>query len=147
MKYAFAIAPICAFLLVTGCAQSPQKLLATADKYHQNKKYKEASILYQKVIAKDKTNAAAYYGEGINLIDAGQPGEAAKYLRRALDLKPTNADAATKLAEIYLAAYAHNPRQYKSLLSDAQDLTTKMLQQDPNSFDGYRLQGLLDLAN
>ena len=57
MKYLAVLVPLCALLLSTGCTQSPEKLVATANKYHAKKKYKEASILYQKAIAKDKTYA------------------------------------------------------------------------------------------
>ena len=147
MKHLLLVAPLCALLLLTGCSQSPQKLIATADKYHANKKYKEASILYRKAISKDKTNAEAYYREGLNLLDQRNPGEARSFLRRAVDLKPTNTDAAAKLAEIDLAIYSRNPDKLKSFLSEAKDLTAKILQVEPNSFDGMRLQGLLDLAN
>jgi tetratricopeptide (TPR) repeat protein len=147
MKYVAVLVPVCALLLSTGCTQSPEKLVATANKYHAKKKYKEASILYQKAIAKDKTYAEAYYREGLNLIDDGSAVEAVKFLRRAVDLKPSNTDAAAKLAEILLAGYAQNPQKNKPLLSDVRDLDNKILQQDPNSFDGIRLQGLLALTD
>ncbi len=146
MKHLLA-ASLCTVLLLTGCSQSPQKLIATADRYHENKKYKEASILYRKAISKDKTNAEAYYREGLNLLDQRNPGEARSFLRRAVDLKPDNTDAAAKLAEIDLAIYSRNPEKLQSFLSEAKDLTTKINQVQPNSFDGARLQGLLDLAN
>ena len=147
MKYLAVLVPLCALLLSTGCTQSPEKLVATANKYHAKKKYKEASILYQKAIAKDKTYAEAYYREGLNLIDDSSPVEAIKFLRRAVDLKPSNTDAAEKLAGILLAFYARNPQKNKILLSDVRDLDNKILQQDPNSFDGIRLQGLLYLTD
>jgi Flp pilus assembly protein TadD len=92
MKYLLAFALLCAFVLSTACTQSPEKLIAAANRYHQNKKYKEASILYQKASTKDRTNAEAYYREGLNLLDAGEPGEAGRYLQRAVDLKPTNTE-------------------------------------------------------
>jgi tetratricopeptide (TPR) repeat protein len=147
MKYLVALVPLCALLLSTGCTQSPEKLVATANKYHAQKKYKEASILYQKAITKNKTYEEAYYREGLNLLDAGSPGEAAKFLRRAVDLNSKNADAETKLAEIYLTAYAQNPTRFKSLLPDIKDLDAKLLQQDPNSYNGLRLQAMVDLAD
>jgi predicted Zn-dependent protease len=147
MKHLFLVAPLCTLLLLTGCSQSPQKLIATADKYHANKKYKEASILYRKAISKDKTNGEAYYREGLNLLDQHNPGEARNFLRRAVDLKADNTDAAAKLAEIDLAIYSRNPQKLKAFLSEAKDLTSKILQYKPDSFEGMRLQGLLDLAN
>lgn len=147
MKYLLAFTLICSLVLSTACTQSPEKLIAAANRYHHNKKYKEASILYQKAIAKDRTNAEAYYREGLNLLDFGEPGEAARYLRRAVDLKPTNTDAEAKLAEIMLFFYSHDSQKYKSLLSDARELVSKLLQQQPNSFDGLRLQAIIFFAD
>jgi len=146
MKQVLALVPVCALLLLTGCSQSSEKLLAAANKYHQAKKYQEASILYQKAIAKDKLNAEAYYREGLNLLDDQKVGEAVSFLRRAIDLKPKNIDATTKLAEIYLTAYQANPTKYKSLLNDVKDLDGKILAQDANSYDGLRIKALTMLT-
>lgn len=147
MKYWIVCVQILAFCLLTACNQSPQRLLEAANKYHANKKYKEASILYRKAITRDKKFGEAYYREGLNLLDQNQPVEASKFLRRAVDLQPDNSDAETKLAEIYLAAYSAYPKKLKNLLPDIQDLTAKILKRDPHSFNGVRLQGMLDLAN
>jgi tetratricopeptide (TPR) repeat protein len=147
MKSLLALAPLCALLFGTACTQSSQKLLANGNKYHQDKKYKEASILYRKAISKDKTNAEAYYREGLNLLDEKNPFEASKFLRRAVDLKPGNTDADTKLAEIYLFVYSSNPKKYKTLLPEIRELTSKILQHEPNSYNGIRLQALVYLAD
>ncbi len=147
MKYVFALASVCALLFSGACTQSPEKLLATANKYHQNKKFKEASILYQKVIAKDKTNAEAYYLEGLNLIDDRQAIQAVGFLRRAVDLKPSNTDAEVKLSEIYLSIYAADPKKYRSMLDDVRDLSAKISAHSPNSYDSFRIEGLLALAD
>jgi tetratricopeptide (TPR) repeat protein len=146
-KVLFTLAPVCcALLIATGCTQSPEKLLAAANKYHDKKQYKEASILYQKVLIKDKTNAEAYYRQGLNAMDQGQYREAVGALRRAIDLKPSNSDAEMKLAEIYLSAYSRDPNRFKSILPEIRDLDSKILQHDANSFNGLKLQGLLELT-
>ncbi len=148
MKSVFALASLCGVLFFTGaCTQSPQKLISSANRYHQNKKYKEASILYQKAIAEDKTNEEAYYRAGLNLLDDHQPFQAIGFLRRAVDLKPDNTDAAVKLAEIYLAVYASDNRRYRSMLDDVRDLSDKISAHAPNSYQSYRIQGLLALAD
>jgi tetratricopeptide (TPR) repeat protein len=147
MKSLVAVVTACAFLFGTACTQSSQKLLANGNKYHQQKKYKEASILYRKAIGKDKRNSEAYYREGLNLLDQKNPFEASKFLRRAVDLKPDNTDAESKLAEIYLFVYSSNPKRYKGLLSDARELTSKILQHEPNSYNGIRLRAVLYLAD
>ncbi|HZS57105.1 MAG TPA: tetratricopeptide repeat protein [Bryobacteraceae bacterium] len=146
MKYVAASALVGAFLLSSACTQSPQKLVEAGNRYHDSKKYKEASILYQKALTKDKTYAEAYYREGLNLLDSGNPTGAANFLRRAIDLQPANTDADAKLAEIYLVAYAGNPTRFKQLLPEIKDLVAKIDKYQPNSFTGFRLQGLLDLA-
>lgn len=145
MKYSALIAPLCAVVLLSSCRPSPEKLMATANKYHDNKKYKEASILYQKVISKDKKNGEAYYRAGINAMDEGSPAEAAQYFRRAADLQPKNVDAISKLAEIYLSAYLSNPVKLKAIVPQIEDLKNKITQQDPNAFQGLRLAGILDV--
>jgi tetratricopeptide (TPR) repeat protein len=142
MKQVLAFVSVCALFMASSCSQSSEKLLAAANKYHQSKKYQEASILYQKAIAKDKLNAEAYYREGLNLLDDHKVGEAVSFLRRAVDLRPSNADASTKLAEIYLTAYQADPKKYQSLLADVKDLDAKILARDKNSYDGLRLQAL-----
>lgn len=147
MKYTAVVLSLCALTLLTSCRPSPQKLLATADKFHANKKYKEAEILYQKVLVKDKKNAEAYYKGGLNLLDEGKAREAAEYLRRAVDLQPSNVDAEAKLAQIYLMAYLTNPPRLKALRPEIDDLRKKMLLHDPNSFDALRIEGMLDLSD
>jgi len=147
MKSLLALATLCALVFGTACTQNSQKLLTAGNKYHQDKKYKEASILYRKAIAKDKTNAEAYYREGLNLLDQKSPFEASKFLRRAVDLKPANTDAEMKLAEIYLFVYSSNTKKFKSLLPEVRELTSKILQHEPNSFNGIRLQALIHLAD
>jgi tetratricopeptide (TPR) repeat protein len=139
-------------LVLAGCSQSPQRLIEAGNRYHAQKKYREASILYRKAISKDKTNAEAYYREGLNLIDesVGHPdqvGEAASYLRRAIDLKPDNVDATTRLTEIYLAFYVQDPKKFKSLAPEMSELTAKILKNNPNSFDGARLRGVILMVN
>lgn len=146
MKQVLAPLFVCALFLLSSCNQSSEKFLASANKYHDKKMYAEASILYQKAIAKDKLNAEAYYREGLNLLDERKPGEAVNYLRRAVDLKPGNVDASTRLAEIYLIAYQTDPKKYATLLPDVRDLDNKILAKDPNSFDGLRIQALITLS-
>jgi tetratricopeptide (TPR) repeat protein len=147
MKYIAIVASVCIALLFSSCRPSPEKLMATANKYHQNKKYREAAILYQKVISKDKKNGEAYYRAGLNALDEGNPAEAAQYLRRAIDLQPKNLDAISKLAEIYLTAYLSNPVRLKTIIPQIEDLKNKIVQQDPNAFQGLRLAGILDVLN
>ncbi len=142
-------AHLCLFLLLwaSACSKSPQHLVEAGNRYHDKKKYQEASILYRKAIAKDQTFADAYYREGLNLLDQNKAVEASKFFRRAVDLNPNNTDAEVKLSEIYLTAYAYDQKKFRSLLPEVRELSTKILQKNPNDFHGIRLQAFLYLAD
>jgi tetratricopeptide (TPR) repeat protein len=137
----------CLALFATACSQSPQRLVEAGNRYHDKHKYQEASILYRKAIAKDKTYAEAYYREGLNLLEQKNAVESAKFLRRAVDLNPNNSDAEVKLSEIYLTAYAYDQKKFRSLLPEVRELTAKILQRNPRDFHGVRLQAFLYLTD
>lgn len=136
-----------ALLLSGACRQSPQRLVDAGNRYHDKKKFQEASILYRKAIAKDKTYADAYYREGLNLLDQKNAIEASKFFRRAVDLNPNNTDAEVKLSEIYLTAYALDKKKFQNLLPEVKDLTAKILQRNPKDFHGTRLEAFIALAD
>jgi tetratricopeptide (TPR) repeat protein len=138
---------ICVLLFASACNQSPQRLVDAGNRYHDKKKYQEASILYRKAIAKDKTCEEAYYREGLNLLDQKNAIEAAKFFRRAVDLNPNNTDAEIKLSEIYLTAYAYDQKKFRTLLPEVKELTAKILAKNPKDFNGIRLQAFLYLAD
>lgn len=147
MKCFSASLCVCLALFATACSQSPQRLVEAGNRYHDKHKYQEASILYRKAIAKDKTYAEAYYREGLNLLEQKSAAESAKFLRRAVDLNPNNSDAEVKLSEIYLTAYAYDQKKFRSLLPEVRDLTGKILQRNPKDFHGVRLQAFLYLTD
>ena len=137
----------CALLLASACSQSPSRLVDAGNRYHEKKKYQEASILYRKAIGKDKTFAEAYYREALNLLDQNNPVEAAKFLRRAVDLRPDNVDAEGKLADIYLTAYSVDQKKFKVLLPEIKDLTSKILQRNAKDVHGLRLKAFMYLTD
>lgn len=136
-----------ALLLLGACRQSPQRLVDAGNRYHDRKKFQEASILYRKAIAKDKTYADAYYREGLNLLDQKNAIEASKFFRRAVDLNSNNTDAEVKLSEIYLTAYALDKKKFQNLLPEVRELTAKILQRNPKDFHGIRLEAFIALAD
>jgi tetratricopeptide (TPR) repeat protein len=143
------VAPLCVSLLMlaSACSQSPQRLVEAGNRYHDKKKFQEASILYRKAIGKDKTYAEAYYREGLNLLEQKNAVESGKFLRRAVDLDPNNTDAEVKLSEIYLTAYAYDQKKFRTLLPEVRELTTKVLQRNPKDVHGIRLQAFLYLTD
>ena len=70
------------------------------------------------------------------------------FLRRAVELQPNNTDAITKLADLYLLAIdAESLSSAAIIWAEVKDLSDKLLQQNPDSFDGHRLKGQIALLS
>lgn len=137
--------------ITVSCTRSPQaesqRLVANGNKFFNKSKFKEASIMYRRALAKDPKNGDAYYRLGLVSLKLQGWGDAANALRRAVDLQPNNADAATKLADLYWMAYVANPKNSKNLVPEITDLANALVKRDPKSFDGLRLRGYVELVN
>src|SRR5487761_2391668 len=140
--------PLLLFVLAS-CNRDPkvqaQRQLEQANKFFSRGKYKEAAIMYRRALQKDMRFGEAYYRLGLTELKLGGYGEALRWLRRAVELQPTNTDAITKLADLYMLASTQAGTQQKPLLDEAKDLSDELLQQNPDSFDGHRLRGQLAL--
>ncbi len=136
-------------LALMACNRDPkvqaQRFLENGNKFFAREKYKEAAIMYRKALQKDLRYGEAYYRIGLTDLKLQSYSEAAKALLRAVELQPTNADAATKLADLYLVASTQGGPQQASLIKEVKDLADKMLAQNPKSFDGHRILGQLAL--
>ena len=147
----FVIVPL--LILAVGCSRDPvsrgNRLVTSGNKFYDQGKFKEASMQYRRAIQQNPKSGPAYYHLGLASIKLGDLPTAASSLRRALDTDSDNKeyqDAATKLADIYWLAYVSDPRKFKNLLPEIDDLSKKMLTKDPKNFDGLRLQGYMELA-
>ena len=138
-------------LAFVGCDNDPkaarQKYLETGNRYFKNGKYREAVIFYRRALQKDGRFAEAYYALGNAELKAGKPIDALRAYQRCVELDKNNTDAASKLAEIYLSAYAHSETKPKNMLKEIEDISKRLLDKDPKSYDGLRLQGFIRLAN
>lgn len=136
-------------LLMASCSQDPkaqaQRYLNNGNKFYDKGKFKEASIMYRRALQRDLKYGEAYYRLGLTDIKLLAFGDAAKALRRAVDLQPANVDASMKLAEIFLVASSQDAAHAPELRMEARELALKMLQADPNSYFGHRLMGQLAL--
>ncbi len=145
----FLLIPL--LLLAVACNTDPRvashRLLENGNKFYNKDKFKEASIMYRRAIGKDAKNGEAYYRLGLTALKLGSLGDAASALRRAVDLQPNNADAATKLAEIYWLAYVRQGMTTKQFVPEINELAEALLKRDPKSFDGLRLKGYLALSD
>jgi tetratricopeptide (TPR) repeat protein len=132
-------------LLAASCTRDPkveaQRQLENANKFFAKGKYREASIMYRRALQKDLRFGEAYYRLALTEIKLGNYGEALKWLRRAVELQPTNTDAITKLADLYLQGAMTVATQRSFLIGEVKDLSDKLLKLNPDSYDGHRLKG------
>jgi len=144
---AFLLAAACLIVPLASCNRDPnvakKRYLDSGNKYFERGKYKEASIMYRNALQKDLRYGPAQYRLGLTSIKLGQLAAAVQYLRRAIDLLPTDQpdhwDAVVKLSEIYLAAAPG-----KQYLDEVDGYVKQLLKRDPNSFDAHRLNGDLN---
>lgn len=136
--------------VLASCNRDPkaqaQRYLDNGNKFFEKGKYKEASIMYRRALQKDLRFGEAYYRLGLTDLKLVAFGDASRMFRRAVELQPTNVDAITKLADLYLVASIQDTSHQDQMLKDVKDLSDKLLQQDPNSFDGHRLKGQMALV-
>ncbi len=129
---------------LAGCSRDPaaaaKRLLETGNKYFDNGKYREASIIYRRVIQKNRLFADAYYRLGLTDLKLGRVRQAIAAFTRATELKPENQDAYAHLADLYLAAYLANPAQNETWLGELQRSTERAEQYFPGSFDINRIK-------
>lgn len=134
-------------LSVVACNRDPESLkkkyVETGNKYFDQGKYKEASILYRKALSKDMRFGEAYYRLGLTELKLNRVPDAVKALRRAVELQPDNLEAAAQLADIYLLSYFGNPRREEWLTNELTELANHIEQKDPESYQNLRLQGYL----
>ncbi len=145
------ILPLLVLLLLASCNTDPkaqaQRLTDQGNKFFKMAKYKEASIMYRRAFSKDLRFGEAYYRLGLTEMKLGNYSEAVRMLRRAVDLQPTNADAMTKLADMFLVGSTQDRAHSAELAKEAQDLIDKLIKMDPRSFDGHRLLGEVALLH
>jgi tetratricopeptide (TPR) repeat protein len=138
-------------LFMASCSRDPkaqaQRYTDTGNTFFNKGKYKEAAIMYRKALQKDLRFGEAYYRLGLTELKLGSYGGAASQLRRAVELQPNNADAAIKLADIFLLASTQDTAHQSQLIDEVKDLAQKILQRDPNSYDGHRIQGQIALLS
>ena len=136
-------------LVLASCSSNPkaqaQRYIDNGNKFFAKAKYKEAAIMYRKALNQDQRFGEAHYRLALTDMKLGALGEAVGELRRAVELQPDNADAATQLANILVFASTQDQQHSPQLLEEASTLAEKMLTKDPNSFDGHRLSGQIAL--
>ncbi len=137
-------------MVLAGCSTDPRtiarKYVERGNKYFDQDKYKEASLLYRRALNKDLRSADAWYRLGQVNTKLGALPEARNDFSRAMDLNPANQDAAVQLGDLDLAFYLLNPTNGRVFLADLQEIAGRLLKKEPHSFDGLRFAGNIALA-
>jgi tetratricopeptide (TPR) repeat protein len=143
---------LCTLIVVlAGCSRDPEtvkkKYVENGDRFYQQAKYRQASIMYRNAIKRDPKYGEAYAKLGDSELRRGDIRQAVGAFRRAIELLPDTDDPAGKLADIYLAAYAVGKLKNPALLNEVRDLAEALFQKDKNSYHGLRLQGFLHVSD
>ena len=150
MRRFFLAAALLLAALAAGCSRDPQvlsaKYIETGNKYFNRREYREASIMYRRALQKDLKSPDAYYRLGLTDLELHNWSDAARSLQRAAQLDPNNADAASKLADLYFAHYLSNQKANASDLNEVKVIADGLLKKNPKSFDGLRLSAFLALT-
>lgn len=153
MKYRrlWVILPLFLLLVLAACSRDPkaraQRYVENGNKFFSKEKYADASIMYRRALKEDARFGEAWYRLALTDTKLYHYGDAFKAFLNSVELQPSNADAKSRLAELYiLSASQDSNADHKSKdLDSAKDLANKLLQQNANSFDGHRLLGELAL--
>ncbi len=153
MKYRrlWTILPLLLVLVLAACSRDPkvraQRYVENGNKFFNKGKYADASIMYRRALKEDARFGEAWYRLALTDTKLYHYGDAFKAFLNTVELQPTNVDAKSRLAELYIvsASQDSNTDHKAKDLDDAKDLANKLLQQDANSFDGHRVLGELAL--
>jgi tetratricopeptide (TPR) repeat protein len=140
------------FLLVAmqGCWRSTEtvkrRYVASGDKYFAQGKYKEASLMYRSALSKDRKYGEAYAKLGESELRRGELQTALQAFTRAMELLQTDENSPGRLADIWLAYYGSPRGHNEATLKQVESLAKELLKRNPNSYNGQRLTGYLQIA-
>lgn len=149
MSHRWMSAVVLSLCFVAACNRDPnaakQKFLESGNKYFENKKYKEALIMYRKALQKDLKFGEAYYRSALAELQLNRYVEAARDLQRSVELQPANLDAHNRLTNLYLNVYLADKKRPQQLVSELKSLADKYSKRFPNSYEEARLKGYIAL--
>ncbi len=134
-------------LLTTACGHSPESYVTKGNKLFAAGKFADAIINYKNAIQAKPDLGEAYYRLGLAELRVNDATAAYNALNTAVELQPNNDDAKVKLCDLALPQYARDPVHFQAIHELVSKLSRQLLAKNPNSFDGLRLQGNLDLVD
>src|SRR5262249_48750621 len=100
---------------------------------------------FEKAIQKDQRFGEGYHKLGLAQMKQDKGVEAYRSLQKAVELTPANVDAKVALADVAFAFYVRNPRRPKAMYDEINRLVKDTLAAKPDSADGYRQKGAMEL--
>ncbi|MGO9241077.1 MAG: tetratricopeptide repeat protein [Bryobacteraceae bacterium] len=149
-KFRWLWALVCLLVVLQGCWRDPatvkRRYVANGDKYFAQGKYREASLMYRSALRKDLKYGEAYSKLGESELRRGEIQTALQAFTRALELAPNDENPPSRLADIWLAYYGAPKGHNAKTLAQVESLATQLLKRNPNSYNGQRLTGFLEVA-
>ena len=130
-----------------GCSRSARAYVERGDQFSAEGKYADAALNYRRAIQKDARYGPAYLALGKMALKQGQWRDAYDSLTRAEDLLPNNTEVAVLLGDLAVSSLVQDQRHPQVLYDQVAKLRDAFLTKDPNSFDGLRWKGYLELVD
>src|ERR1035438_7822690 len=150
MRFARFLAFMAVAMALVSCSPNPKRILERGNKYYDNGKYREASLMYRQALRADPKSGEAYYRLGLTALKMQLVVDAINAFRRAVQLLPANSpewtDANVKYAELMLTgAPSMRAGDQARTLDEVRSIKDQVLSKTPNSFAGQRLFAMLTL--
>ena len=130
-------------LLAVSCSRSPQSYIEAGNRLYAAGKLEDASLTYRKALQKDPTLGEALYRLALVEIKQKKVPEAYASLAAAVRALPKDQQVRVEFADLCLGIYASAPNRAKGFYDQANQMVAELKVLNPQSFDGYRLQGQL----
>ena len=131
-------------LVFGGCSRDAGEYLERGRALAAQGDHVRASLEFRKAIQQDEGLGEAYLALGLSELEQDNGAEGMAALQRAVELMPDSAEAKARLADLALAIYQANPGN-QPMYDLLAKLADQLFAQDPESFDGLRIRGDLEL--
>lgn len=145
--------PLCTCSLVlllvfsNACSHSAKSYLQSGKKYFDSGKYEDAVILYKKAIQKEPKSGEAYYRLALADLKLGKIPDAYQALSTASTFSTDNEEIQSVFADFCFELYLLDRTHPKGLYDKVSKVSANLLAKNPQSYDGLRLKGYLDMAD
>ena len=129
------------------CLRSPQSFVERGNRLMAEGKYDDAILQYRKAIQKDTNIGEAHLGLGKALLRQGNGGDAYYAFLRANQLLPQRDDVQIQLGDAAVSFLIQLDTHPKVFYDQVSSLRDSFLLKDPNSFDGLRWKGYLEVVD